>query len=319
MKYRRVTHEDRLLIKAYLDSGLNLSEIGIKLGFDRSTISRELRRNKGGRGYRVKQAQCFADMRQKYRQLPRRMTTAMKAVIDEKLKLRWSPEQISNRLKLEDKPSVSAETIYRYIYADTQSGGQLWRCLRRSRRRRKSRFPKENRRGVIQNARPISSRPEAANERKSVGHWERDTMLGKDRKTAILVCTNRKTRFNRFTKLNRRKAVEVTTKTTQALLELPVRSITNDRGQEFNDSQALEAKVGVKVYFCDPYSSYQRGTNENRIGILRDYLPKKTDLNNLSWKYLKKIEFEINNRPMKCLDWRTPHEAISGKRCTAFV
>jgi transposase, IS30 family len=319
MKYRRVTNKDRLLIKAYLDSGLNRSEIGIKLGFDRSTISRELQRNKGGRGYRVKQAQWFADMRQKYRQTPRRMTTVMKAVIDEKLKLRWSPEQISNRLKLEDKPSVSAETIYRYIYADTQSGGQLWRCLRRSRRRRKPRFPKENRRGVIQNARPISSRPKAANERKLVGHWERDTMLGKDRKTAILVCTDRKTRFNRFTKLNRRKAVEVTTKTTQALLGLPVRSITNDRGQEFNDSQALEAKVGVKVYFCDPYSSYQRGTNENRIGILRNYLPKRTDLNNLSWKYLKKIEFEINNRPMKCLDWRTPHEAISGKRCTAFV
>ena len=319
MKYRRVTNKDRLLIKAYLDSGLNRTEIGIKLGFDRSTISRELKRNRGGRGYRVKQAQWFADMRQKYRHLPRKMTTVMKAVIDEKLKLRWSPEQISNRLKLEDKPSVSAETIYRYIYVDTQSGGQLWRCLRRSRRRRKPRFPKENRRGVIQNARPISSRPKSANERKSVGHWERDTMLGKDRKTAILVCTDRKTRFNRFTKLNRRKAVEVTTKTTQALLELPVRSITNDRGQEFNDSQALEAKVGVKVYFCDPYSSYQRGTNENRIGILRDYLPKKTDLNNLSWKYLKKIEFEINNRPMKCLDWRTPHEAISGKRCTAFV
>ena len=289
MKYRRVTNKDRLLIKAYLDSGLNRTEIGIKLGFDRSTISRELKRNRGGRGYRVKQAQWFADMRQKYRHLPRKMTTVMKAVIDEKLKLRWSPEQISNRLKLEDKPSVSAETIYRYIYVDTQSGGQLWRCLRRSRRRRKPRFPKENRRGVIQNARPISSRPKSANERKSVGHWERDTMLGKDRKTAILVCTDRKTRFNRFTKLNRRKAVEVTTKTTQALLGLPVRSITNDRGQEFNDSQALEAKVGVKVYFCDPYSSYQRGTNENRIGILRDYLPKKTDLNNLSWKYLKKV------------------------------
>ena len=125
-----------------------------------------------------------------------------------------------------------------------------------------------------------------------------------------------KTCFNRFTKLNRRKAVEVTNKTNKALLGLPVRSITNDRGKEFNDIKTLEAKIGVKVFFCDPYSSYQRGTNENRIGILRDYLPKKTDLNNLSWKYLKKIEFEINNRPMKCLDWRTPYEAMMSKRCT---
>ena len=313
MKYRRVTHEDRPLIKAYLDSGLNRSQIGIKLGFDRSTISRELKRNKSGRSYRVKQAQWFADMRQKYRSKPRRMTASMKSVIDEKLKLRWSPEPISNRLKLENKPSVSAEAIYRYIYTDTKSGGQLWRCLRRSRRRRKPRFPKQNRRGIIQNARPISSRPAGANERKSVGHWERDTMLGKNRKTAILVCTDRKTCFNRFTKLNRRKAVEVTNKTNKALLGLPVRSITNDRGKEFNDSKTLEVKIGVKVYFCDPYSSYQRGTNENRIGILRDYLPKKTDLKNISWRDLKKIEFEINNRPMKCLDRRIPHEAILEK------
>ncbi|NBU20276.1 IS30 family transposase [bacterium] len=134
-----------------------------------------------------------------------------------------------------------------------------------------------------------------------------------------LVCTDRKTCFNRFTKLNRRKAVEVTNKTTKALLGLPVRSITNDRGKEFNDSKTLEAKIGVKVYFCDPYSSHQRGTNENRIGILRDYLPKKINLKNISWRDLKKIEFEINDRPLKCLDWRTPHEAILGKCCTAFV
>lgn len=122
-----------------------------------------------------------------------------------------------------------------------------------------------------------------------------------------------------FKKLNRRKAVLVTHKTVAALKGLPVRSITNDRGQEFNDAPRLEKKMGVTVYFCDPYSSYQRGTNENRIGVLRRYLPKGTDLSSLHWKQLKKIEFEINNVPMKCLDWLTPHEAMLKKSCTAFV
>ena len=144
-------------------------------------------------------------------------------------------------------------------------------------------------------------------------------MFGKNRKIAVLVCTDRRSRYNRFIKLNRRKAVDVTRKTATVLAGLPLRSITNDRGQEFNDSIRLEKKVGVKVYYCDPYSSYQRGTNENRIGILRQYYPKRTPLEKLHWKTLKKVEFEINNRPMKCLDWKTPYEVMMKKSCTAFV
>ena len=119
--------------------------------------------------------------------------------------------------------------------------------------------------------------------------------------------------------MNRRKAVNVTKKTIEAFRGLPFRSITNDRGQEFNDSKKLEKKIGVNVYYCDPYSSYQRGTNENRIGILRDYLPKKTDLTKVSKKEIEKIEFEINHRPMKCLDWKSPYEVMFKKSCTAFV
>lgn len=319
MKYRRVTREDRLLIKAYLDLGLNQVEIAGKTGFTKSTISREITRNSGGRGYRPKQANRLAGERQQYRFQPRKMHGVTVDRVTEKLRCRWSPESISNRLKMEGKPTVSAETIYRFIYKDTKAGGDLWRFLARARRRRKPRFPREERRGIIQSAASIHDRGRQAQERKKRGHWERDTMLGKNRKTAILVCTDRKTRFNIFKKLNRRKAVLVTHKTAAALKGLPVRSITNDRGQEFNDAPRLEKKMGVTVYFCDPYSSYQRGTNENRIGVLRRYLPKGTDLSSLHWKQLKKIEFEINNVPMKCLDWRTPYEAMLKKSCTAFV
>lgn len=192
-------------------------------------------------------------------------------------------------------------------------GGSTWAESASKRRRR---FPSEERRGKIQNAVPISERPKKANKRKKLGHWERDTMLGKNRKTAVLVITDRKSRFNKFRKLNRRLAPKVTHETMKALQGLPVKSITNDRGQEFSDHERCAKKMKVKIYFCDPYSSYQRGTNENRIGILRQYFPKKTDLTLLSNRQLKKIEFEINNRPMKCLDWLTPYEVMMEKSCT---
>jgi IS30 family transposase len=317
MLYRRVTCEDRLQIKAYLDVGLNQSEIADKLGFNRSSICRELKRNTGGKGYRPKQAQRLTDWRQEYRFKPRKMLPNMIRRIEEKLLLKWSPEQISNRFRIEGSPTVSTESIYRHIQNDRNKGGQLWRHLRWSRRQRKRRFPSEERRGKIQNAKAISERPKQADNRVKSGHWERDTMLGKNRKTAVLVLTDRKTRFNRLAKLNRRLAPKVTRQTVNLLKGLPCRSITNDRGQEFSDHKKLAQKLNVQVYFCDPYSSYQRGTNENRIGILRQYFPKKTDLSNLHWRTLRKIEFEINNRPMKCLDWRTPYEAMMEKRCTA--
>jgi IS30 family transposase len=306
--YRRVTHEDRIVIKANLDVGLSKSEIADKLGFHKSTIGREITRNSGRRGYRPRQAQMRAQARQEAKQGPYKMDPVMMALIMERLELRWSPEQISNRLRIEGQPYVSAETIYKFIQEDQKNGGELWRNLRRSRRRRQRRFPSEDRRGKIQNARSISKRSRKANKRKKVGHWERDLMVGKNHQSAVLVITDRKSRFNKFRKLNGKHAKKVTKETVTALKDLPVKSGTNDRGQEFSDHRRCEKKMKVKIYFCDPYSSYQRGTNENRIGILRQYLPKKTDISGLTNKELQKIEFEINNRPMKCLDWMTPYE-----------
>lgn len=315
MSYRRVTSEDRLRIKDGLDAGLSKAELADKLGFHKSTIGREITRNTGGRGYRPRQAQHFAEDRESSKHGPYKMNPVIIETIIERLELRWSPEQISNRMRIEGQDYVSAESIYKFIFEDRQKGGDLWRYLRRSNRRRKPRFPTENRRGIIQNARPISERSKKANKRKKLGHWERDTMLGKDRRTAVLVITDRKSRFNKFRKLNRRLAPKVTKETMAALKGLPVRSITNDRGQEFADHERCAKKMRIKIYFCDAYSSFQRGTNENRIGILRQYFPKKTDITSLTNRELKKIEFEINNRPMKCLDWFTPYEVMMEKSC----
>ena len=233
--------------------------------------------------------------------------------IIERLECKWSPEQISNRLRLEGEAEISSETIYKFIDEDRKLGGDLWTHLRRSQRRRKRRFPSTERRGTIRSARPLSERPKAAESRKQKGHWERDLMVGKGQKSAVLVVTDRKSRFNKFRKLDGKFAKKVTTQTIVALRGLPKKSISNDRGQEFSDHKGYERKVKVKVFFCDPYSSYQRGTNENRIGTLRQYLPKKMDLKDLTNEKLQKIEFEINNRPMKCLDWLTPYEVMMGK------
>lgn len=315
MGYRRVTSEDRLRIKDGLDAGLSNSTIADKLGFHKSTIGREISRNKGGRGYRPKQAHTIATERENSKHGPYKMNPVVMAQIIERLELKWSPEQISNRLRVEGEEFVSAETIYTFIYEDREEGGELWRHLRRSHRVRKKRFPSENRRGTIRGATPIAERGKAAQKRKKLGHWERDTMLGKDRKASVLVLTDRKSRYNKLRKLNERRALKVTKETLIALKKLPTKSITNDRGQEFSDHQRCSTKLKVKIFFCDPYSSYQRGSNENRIGIIRQYLPKGMELQMLTNRDLKKIEFEINNRPMKCLDWLTPYEVMFEKSC----
>jgi transposase, IS30 family len=293
MTYRRVTFADRLQIKAYRDSGVNQTGIADKLGFDRSTVSREFNRNSGRKGYRPKQAQRRADKRQEYRNQPRKMLPGLISKIEEKLRLKWSPEQISNRFRVEGQPTVSAETIYQHVYRDRKEGGELWRNLRYSRRQRRRRFPSEDRRGKIQDARPIDKRSRKADKRKKRGHWERDTMIGGNRKNVILVLTDRKTRFNRFSKLNRRLAPKITNRTVTLLKGLPCRSITNDRGQEFSDHKRLAEKLNVCVYFCDPYSSYQRGTNENRIGILRQYSPRERTSRSYTGRLFRTWSFRL--------------------------
>ena len=312
MSYRRVTYQDRLVIKASLKKGLTRAEIADKLGFHKSTVSREIKRNTGCRGYRPKQAEKKAAEREASKHFAYKMNPILIDQIVQRLQLKWSPEQISNRLKLEGQPSVSTETIYKFIDEDRRRGGDLWKHLRRSQRRRTKRFPSIERRGKIKNAIPISERPKTANERKRLGHWERDLMIGKNNKSAVLALVDRKSRFNKFRKLDGKYSTKVTRETIKALKGLPKGSITNDRGMEFSDHQSCQKRLKVKIFFCDPYASYQRGTNENRIGVLRQYYPKKTDLTKLTNEELKVVEIEINDRPMKALDWLSPYEVMMG-------
>jgi IS30 family transposase len=311
--YRRVTQEDRIRIKDGLDAGLTKSEIADKLGFHKGTISRETLRNSGMRGYRPKQAHGLATERQTFRAALRKWTKHLEKRVRKLLKKKWSPEQISKRLVHECFESVSHERIYQFIADDRKSGGELWKNLRYSHKRRKRRFPSQDRRGQIKNATSIEERTAGANNRSRSGHWERDTMVGGERKTGVLVCVERKSRVVKLRKLSRKTASKTAAATVSLLKDLPCKTITNDRGQEFQAHQQVADALNVKIYFCHPYTSSERGTNENRIGILRQYLPKKSKLANVSRYRIQKIETEINNRPMKCLDWRTPLEVLSGQ------
>jgi IS30 family transposase len=311
-----MTAEDRFRLKTYLDTGLSQSQAAEKLGFNKSTVSRELRRNTGARGYRHHQAQKLSLERQAWRAGPRKMTTSMKRTINRLLAKQWSPQQISERLRHEGQASVCHETIYQYVYADFKAGGSLFTNLRLSHKRRKPRFPRrsKDRRGVIKNATSIETRPPGANNRSRFGHWERDTMFGKDKLNSVLVLVDRKARYVKLGKLSRRTASLTLLKTKELLRRLPKRTMTNDRGKEFTDHEQLTKELGLPVYFCHPYSSPERGTVENRIGTIRQYFPKGSNLKYLKHKTLKAIEWEINNRPMRCLDWRTPYEVLYGKK-----
>jgi IS30 family transposase len=310
MSYRRVTYEDRLAIKSFLDMGLNQSQIAFNLGFHKSTISREISRNTGGRGYRCKQAQRLTEERQLFRQKPVKMNTPMIKRVESLLHQLWSPEQIAERMHYEGADWVSYETIYQHVYSDFVDGGNLYQNLRFSHRKRKPRFPRKNkdRRGVIPNTTCIEKRMNGANNRSREGHWERDLMLGKSRSRNILMHVDRKNRYVKLTKLGDKIATKVAQASRKALRWLPKKSITNDRGWEFSAHKSLSQQLKIPIYFCHPYTSSERGTVENRIGVLRQYIPKGTDLRNISDEQLQEIEDELNSRPMKCLGWRTPYE-----------
>jgi transposase, IS30 family len=312
-KYCRVTAEDRLAIERGLKAGLPKNAIARNLGFHPSSVGREINRNSGKRGYRPKQAQRKALKRQEFRFEARKMTPEMQGDLNRLLAKRWSPEQIKGRLEREGKDSVSHETIYQYIYRDRQEGGELWRALRRAHRRRKPRFPRIDGRGKIPGVVSIEKRSVKAARRERLGDWERDSMLGKQEKGGVLVIVDRKSRFTKMVKLEEKKAVLITEATMKLLKGMPVETVTNDNGHEFADHMTLAKKLKVPVYFCHPYSPQERGSNENRIGLIRQYMPKGIALKNFSDDFVKEVELELNTRPMKCLDWRTPYEVLYKK------
>src|SRR5450759_3324806 len=277
MSYRQIAREQRYQIYGLMKAGQNLSQIAVVVGCHKSTISRELRRNCGQKGYRPYQADELAFDRQcdAYRA---RIAPQTWQQVELLLRQEWSPEQIAGRLKLERQPTVSHECMYLYVYADKRRGGTLHRHLRSQKKQRK-RYGGYIRRGQIPNRPSIDKRPKIGASKGRFGDWEADTIVGARHKGGILSVVERKSKLTRLRKLASKAAAEMKDTSIELLgpLAAKVHTITVDNGKEFCQHEQIAAGLQARIYFAHPYSSWERGLNENTNGLVRQYFPKKHD------------------------------------------
>jgi IS30 family transposase len=319
-RFRQLTQKDREQIDVLVREGYTLQKIAEEIGCNVSTISRELQRNisKKHKKYVASVAQTKAINRKSCCVKKSKFDNpAVVSYIKSKLKEFWSPEQISGRLKKDYlKMYVSHESIYQYIYSlDNAERKELISLLPRSHKTRKRKYTdKTGPKTKIFNRTSIEQRPSIVNERKEPGHWETDTMVCKSNIPAINTTVERVTRFAIISKLNRKnaynKACSLIDRLSQINPELR-RSITYDNGTENAGHTMINHSLGTKSYFAHPYHSWERGCNENINGLIRRFIPKKTDLYSIAEEQLVEIEHKLNNRPRKCLNYRTPFEAAS--------
>jgi IS30 family transposase len=309
MSYNQLTQEQRYQIYALKKTGHTGTEIAEVIGVHKSTVSRELRRNQGERGYRPQQAQQMAETRRVKAQP--RISAKTWVVVEKLLRQEWSPEQISGRLKKEQKICISHEWIYQYVLTDQRAGGDLYKHLRCQKKRRK-RYGKYDRRGKLLNCRSIEERPALVAQRKRLGDWEVDTVFGKDHKQALVTLTERKSRFTLLGKVSQRTAQTVQDQICRLLLPVQdkVHTLTSDHGKEFAYHEQIAQRLQLKYYFAHPYAAWERGANENANGLLRQYFPKKCDLQLVTRKDTNLAMSRLNFRPRKSLRFKTPFEVF---------
>jgi IS30 family transposase len=312
MRYTQISLNERFFIEKALKIGMSLNKIGAALERSVSTISREIAGNIGKRGYRHKQANRKAEERHKKKRKAFKLTEEVKMLIAVYLKAGWSPEQIAGRLKKEGIISLHHESIYRYINLDRKSGGTLYTHLRHQGKKYRKGYGTASNRTGIPNRVDIDERPEEANNRECVGHWEADTIIGKNHRGAIVTLDERKSKLRLAFPLQSRNAQD-TTKAMQFLL-IPfksfVKTITFDNGKEFTLHEKIAKSLGCQTYFAKPYHSWERGQNENANGLLRQYFPKSMELKDISIKQVFEAVHKLNNRPRKCLGFKTPYEVF---------
>jgi IS30 family transposase len=233
-------------------------------------------------------------------------------LVDYLIRHEWSPDQIAKTLADKDYLHISHESIYRHIIRDKKTGGTLYTHCRIMPKRRRKRYKSVDFRGVMKGKRHISERPACINDRSEMGHYEGDTVIGKDRKHCILTLVERKTGYTIIRKLNARSKEEVNQQIIHVINNehIPVKSITFDNGTEFHDFELLEKQLGIQCYFATPYHSWERGTNENTNGLIRQYLPKGTCMKHLNQQQCNHIAHKLNNRPRKRLLYKSPKEVF---------
>jgi IS30 family transposase len=332
-KYGQLSQEQRYTIEAMLSNGYNQSQIAQTLGVHRSTISRELQRNVKQRGplaglYVAANAQMITLKRHRAKPKRVRFTEQRKAYVREKLKeQRWSPELISGRGKIEFGDFVSHETIYQYIWMAKKShqaayteDKSLHTYLRQHGRRQKRKNHGQNR-GCIPNRVSIEQRPAIVEQRIRLGDFEIDIMLGKERKPAALVITDRSSRRTLISMLHTKGSKEVANRIVNRLRHSKIepKTLTFDNDLAFAKHENVAKRLSVETYFTRPYTSQDKGTVENRIGVIRRFIPKGTPVEDLSPAQIRSIENKINNRPMKMFQYLTPNEMFEKIQRVALI
>jgi IS30 family transposase len=311
-QYQHVTRDIRCQIYALKSTGSSLRSIARIVGKDVSTISREIYRNSGKRGYCFHQADSKAIARRsRASRKPKKLTDDLQKTICTGLLSDWSPEQISGRLSLESQ-SISHETIYRYVWKDKREGGLLYQHLRRGGKRYNKRSSGKAGRGCIPNRVDIKERPLVVEEKSRIGDFEGDTIIGAKHQGAIVSYVDRHSKYTLLKKVKRKTAKQVTKATVEKMAHLPhpVLTITYDNGKEFADHQLIAKALNTTCYFATPYHSWERGLNEHTNGLVRQYLPKSTQLNKVSDRKIQAIEDKLNHRPRKILNYKTPFEVF---------
>jgi IS30 family transposase len=315
-QYQQLTEEDRIEIYAMKQAGKSQTAIAQYLGVHPSTISRELTRNTGQRGYRPQQAHRFAADRRHTARKAVKMTPPTIAYIEQRIRQEHSPEQITGRMKVDPDYQghvVSHERIYQHIWQDKNIGGNLYQYLRiAGHKKKRKRYGKRDFRGKIPNRVGIEKRPKIVETKKRLGDWEADTLIGKHHRGAVISLVERKSQFTLLGKVTQKTAQNVQQQMVKHLRphRQRVHTITTDNGREFAHHEHIARKLQAKVYFAEPYRAWQRGLNEQVNGLVRQYLPKKSDLRFVTEEKLYFIMDRLNHRPRKTLDFKTPYEVF---------
>lgn len=308
--YRQITSEERYRISALRREGFCPAAMGRRLGRHRSTISRELHRNSSpwDGSYRPSKAQEQANGRRSRSRRNRRFDARDWELVETLLRQDWSPEQVAGSLQKSGDLSISHETIYRYVWADRALGGDVYRHLRCATKRRRKRYGRYDSRGRLAGKRHVSERPAAVERRQTVGHWEIDTVMGTGNDPCIVTLVERATGYLLIGKLAARNMDEAAQKTIELVRQHPekFRTITADNGTEFHSYKDVEVATGVTFYFATPHHSWERGTNENTNGLIRQYLPKRTTMAHVTQRDCNAIAQKLNTRPRKRYDYQTP-------------
>ncbi len=306
---KHLTQEQRYQIQAYLRAGKSKDYIALELGVDRSSIYRELKRNSRQRGqYNAAHAQMICQERKERLKRPRRFDRTKEDFITKCiLQEQWSPEQIVGYCHEQGIEMVSTERIYQFIRADKAQGGKLYQHMRHRLKHRKR--PVGGKHIIIKDRVSIDERPQIINNKERFGDWEIDTVIGKDGKGAIVTIVERTTAFLMMSKLSKGKnAAGLSDQVISMLLPYKhhIHSITADNGSEFAEHMKISKCLGIEFFFAHPYSSWERGLNENTNKLIRQYVPKSTEFNQYRDVQLAEIQYKINRRPRKKLGFKTP-------------